>query len=84
MLGPQKEALEFLLAELIKADEPEAMLMTLRRICERMAHRSTRHNSRNECLRWQRLAEAVISVQHRLDELADDIVLDEPAESEHG
>lgn len=67
MLGQQKTALEFLISQLIDADEPEAMLSTMQRIAERMAFRSTRFAHRDECERWERLAAALNTVRFHLD-----------------
>lgn len=64
----EKNGLTQQLAMLLEADEPEAILATLQRVAERMAHRVTRAAiSDLEALRWQALADACESVQRELD-----------------
>lgn len=66
MLGNQKEALNYLIRELIEADEPEALLATLLRVAQRMSYHSIRQATPDECMRWERLADAIKRVQERL------------------
>jgi hypothetical protein len=64
----EKNGLTQQLAMLLEADEPEAILATLQRVAERMAHRVTRAAiSDLEALRWQSLADACEAVQRELD-----------------
>jgi hypothetical protein len=56
------------LAMLLEGNEPEAILATLQRVAERMAHRVTRADiTELEALRWQSLADACVSVQRELE-----------------
>ena len=64
----EKEGLRQQLQLLLEADEPEAVLATLRRIAERKAHSVTRGAiSDNEARRYQALAEALHAVEDELD-----------------
>jgi len=64
----EKNGLTQQLAMLLEADEPEAILATLQRVAERMAHRVTRAAiSDLEALRWQALADACEAVQREID-----------------
>ena len=63
----EKEGLWQQLQLLLEADEPEAVLATLRRIAERKAHSVTRgFISDNEARRYQALAEALEAVEDEL------------------
>jgi hypothetical protein len=64
----EKEGLWQQLQLLLEADEPEAVLATLRRIAERKAHSVTRgFISGDEARRYQALAEALKVVEEELD-----------------
>ena len=64
----EKEGLRQQLTLLLEADEPEAVLATLRRIAERKAHAVTRGLiSDNEARRYQALAAALKCVEDELD-----------------
>ena len=64
----EKNGLTQQLAMLLEADEPEAILATLQRVAERMAHRVTRAAiSDLEALRWQALADACEAVQREIE-----------------
>jgi hypothetical protein len=64
----EKEGLRQQLQLLLEANEPEAVLATLRRIAERKAHAVTRGViSDNEARRYQALAEALQCVEDELD-----------------
>jgi hypothetical protein len=64
----EKEGLRQQLQLLLEADEPEAVLATLRRIAERKAHSVTRGAiSDNEARRYQALADALKAVEEQLD-----------------
>ena len=64
----EKNALAAQLAMLLEANEPEAILMTLRRTAERMAQRITRADiTELEALRWNALAEACAAVEKQLE-----------------
>jgi hypothetical protein len=64
----EKNGLTQQLAMLLEADEPEAILATLQRVAERMAHRVTRAAiSDLEALRWQSLADACQAVQREIE-----------------
>jgi hypothetical protein len=64
----EKEGLRQQLTLLLEADEPEAVVATLRRIAERRAHAVTRGAiSDNEARRYQALADALKCVEDELD-----------------
>jgi hypothetical protein len=64
----EKEGLRQQLTLLLEANEPEAMLATLRRIAERKAHSVTRGLiSDNEARRYQAIAAALKCVEDELD-----------------
>ena len=64
----EKEGLRQQLTLLLEADEPEAVVATLRRIAERRAHAVTRGAiSDNEARRYHALAEALKAVEDELD-----------------
>ena len=58
----EKDALHFQISELVKAEEPIAMLGCLRRIAESMAWRGVVNDNREAAEKWTHLAEAVVSV----------------------
>jgi hypothetical protein len=63
-----KNALKEQLALLFELGEPEAILATLQRVAERMAHSVTRGAiGEGEALRWQSLAKACASVEKELE-----------------
>jgi hypothetical protein len=55
----EKDALQFLLMELIHADEPMAMLAVLKRIAERMAFRAVKAKDVKAATDWQELVDAI-------------------------
>lgn len=64
----EKNALTAQLAMLLEANEPEAILMTLRRTAERMAQRILRADiTELEALRWNALAGACLAVEKQLE-----------------
>lgn len=66
LLKHQQEQLRHLLTILLEADEPEAILSSIRRIAERKAHDMTRNQTDNEIQRWYNLAEALMKVEKEL------------------
>jgi hypothetical protein len=58
----EKDALRFQIVELVEADEPEAVVATLKRIAERMAMRAMRQDDRDGARRWDALAERLSRV----------------------
>jgi hypothetical protein len=58
----EKDALRFQIVELVEADEPEAVVATLKRIAEQMTMRAMRHGDRDEAKRWDALAERLSRV----------------------
>jgi hypothetical protein len=55
----EKRALEFQLSELLDANEPMAMLATLKRIAERMALRAVKADDREDAAKWQALVDLI-------------------------
>jgi hypothetical protein len=55
----EKRAIEFLLSELVNADEPMAMLATLQRVAERMAFRAAKLNDHEYATKWQALVDVI-------------------------
>jgi hypothetical protein len=53
----EKDALRFQIVELVEADEPEAVVATLKRIAEKMTMRAMRQGDRDTAKRWDALAE---------------------------
>jgi len=58
----EKDALRFQIVELVEADEPEAVVATLKRIAEQMTMRAMRQGDRDEAKRWDALAERLSRV----------------------
>ena len=58
----EKDALRFQIVELVEADEPEAVIATLKRIAEQMTMRAMRQGDRDEAKRWDALAERLSRV----------------------
>lgn len=64
----EKDALTFQIAMLVEAGEPDAVIATLRRMADRMAHRATRGLiDWDEAVRWMALAEACASVEAEIE-----------------
>jgi hypothetical protein len=55
----EKAALQFQLSELLDANEPMAMLATLRRVAERMAFRAAKLNDLEAAAKWQALVDLI-------------------------
>jgi hypothetical protein len=53
----EKDALRFQIVELVEANEPEAVVATLKRIAEKMTMRAMRQGDRDAAKRWDALAE---------------------------
>jgi hypothetical protein len=58
----EKDALRFQIVELVEADEPEAVVATLKRIAEKMTMRAIRQDDRDAAKRWDALAQALAAV----------------------
>jgi hypothetical protein len=58
----EKDALRFQIVELVEADEPEAVVATLKRIAEKMTMRAIRQDDRDAARRWDALAQALAAV----------------------
>lgn len=59
MTPQEKAALQFQVTELVEADEPGAMLATMKRIAERMAFRAAQSEKREVAARWQELVDTL-------------------------
>jgi hypothetical protein len=55
----ERLALQFLVTELLDADEPEAVLAVLRHIAGRMAHRALKRQDVEACERWSKMETAL-------------------------
>ena len=64
----ERETLKHFLGLLLEADEPEAMVASLRRLAERKAHYAIRgaRVDRQAAQRWQALAEALAKVERQV------------------
>jgi hypothetical protein len=58
----EKDALRFQIVELVEADEPEAVVATLKRIAEKMTMRAILQDDRDAAQRWDTLAERLSRV----------------------